>query len=108
MWHCRSGIEYQTTATVRFIVGKRYVLYVVRCKGRNIHPTIRSGNDDDNAIFTITHIFPNSGKYKSWVDFKPKEVNQIIAAQQSADIFTKLKVRKDQVPIKPLTEGKLE
>ena len=28
--------------------------------------------------------------------------------QQSADIFNKLKVRKEQVPIKPLTEGKLE
>jgi hypothetical protein len=28
--------------------------------------------------------------------------------QQSANIFNKLKVRKDQVPIRPLTEGKLE
>ena len=28
--------------------------------------------------------------------------------ENSADIFNKLKVRKDQVPIKPLTEGKLE
>jgi hypothetical protein len=28
--------------------------------------------------------------------------------QQSADIFNKLKLRKDQVPIRPLTEGKLE
>jgi hypothetical protein len=27
---------------------------------------------------------------------------------QSADIFNKLKVRKDQVPIRSLTEGKLE
>jgi hypothetical protein len=27
---------------------------------------------------------------------------------QSADIFDKLKVRKDQIPIRPLTEGKLE
>ena len=27
---------------------------------------------------------------------------------QSADIFNKLKVRKDQVPIRPLTEGILE
>ncbi|HZD82595.1 MAG TPA: hypothetical protein VE076_06935 [Nitrososphaeraceae archaeon] len=27
---------------------------------------------------------------------------------QSADIFNKLKLRKDQVPKKPLTEGKLE
>jgi hypothetical protein len=28
--------------------------------------------------------------------------------QSAADIFDKLKVRKDQVPIRPLTEGKLE
>ena len=28
--------------------------------------------------------------------------------QQSADIFNKLKLRKDQIPIRPLTEGKLE
>ena len=28
--------------------------------------------------------------------------------QSSADIFNKLKVRKDQIPIRPLTEGKLE
>jgi hypothetical protein len=27
---------------------------------------------------------------------------------QSADTFNKLKIRKDKVPIKPLTEGKLE
>jgi hypothetical protein len=36
------------------------------------------------------------------------EINGEQETQQSADIFTKLKVRKDQVPIKPLTEGKLE
>src|SRR5919202_341849 len=28
--------------------------------------------------------------------------------QSSADIFNKLKLRREQVPIKPLTEGKLE
>jgi hypothetical protein len=27
---------------------------------------------------------------------------------QSADLFNKIKVRKDQVPIRPLAEGKLE
>lgn len=26
----------------------------------------------------------------------------------SADIFTRLKIRKDQVPVKPLMQGKLE
>jgi hypothetical protein len=33
---------------------------------------------------------------------------EIEESPQSADIFNKLKVRKDQVPIRPLTEGKLE
>jgi hypothetical protein len=28
--------------------------------------------------------------------------------QQSADIFNKLELRKDRVPMSPLTEGKLE
>jgi hypothetical protein len=36
------------------------------------------------------------------------EISDEEETQQSADIFTKLKVRKDQVPIKPLIEGKLE
>jgi hypothetical protein len=36
------------------------------------------------------------------------DINDEQETQQSADIFTKLKVRKDHVPIKPLTEGKLE
>ena len=33
---------------------------------------------------------------------------EIVESFQSADIFNKLRVRKDQVPIRPLTEGKLE
>jgi hypothetical protein len=33
---------------------------------------------------------------------------EIEESPQSADIFNKLKVRKDQIPIRPLTEGKLE
>jgi hypothetical protein len=46
----------------------------------HIHPTIRHGNDDDNTAFGISHTFPESGKYKLWVDFKPKRGNQTIAA----------------------------
>ena len=46
----------------------------------HIHPTIRHGNDDENIAFAISHIFPESGKYKLWVDFKPKGGNQILAA----------------------------
>ena len=33
---------------------------------------------------------------------------EIKEEQSSADIFDKLKLRREQVPIKPLTEGKLE
>jgi hypothetical protein len=33
---------------------------------------------------------------------------EIKEEQSSADIFNKLKLRKEQVPIRPLTEGKLE
>jgi hypothetical protein len=36
------------------------------------------------------------------------EIAEESPQQQSADIFNKLKVRKEQVPIRPLTEGKLE
>jgi hypothetical protein len=36
------------------------------------------------------------------------EINDEQETQDSADIFIRLKVRKDQVPIKPLMEGKLE
>jgi hypothetical protein len=34
----------------------------------------------DDATFTISHTFPESGKYKLWVDFKPKEGNQTLTA----------------------------
>ena len=36
------------------------------------------------------------------------EIEEEEGQQSSADIFNKLKVRKDQVPIRPLIEGKLE
>ena len=45
----------------------------------HIHPTIRHGNDYDTA-FAISHTFPESGKYKLWVDFKPKGGNQTLTA----------------------------
>src|SRR5215207_3556483 len=40
----------------------------------HIHPTL-AGNDGN---FTINHIFPESGRYKLWVDFKPKGGNQTL------------------------------
>jgi hypothetical protein len=36
------------------------------------------------------------------------EIAEESPQEQSADIFNKPKVRKEQVPIRPLTEGKLE
>ena len=36
------------------------------------------------------------------------EITKEDETQQSADIFNKLKIRKEKLPIKPLTEGKLE
>ena len=37
-----------------------------------------------------------------------EEIDQSQQDSSQADTFNKLKVRKDQVPIRPLTEGKLE
>jgi hypothetical protein len=36
------------------------------------------------------------------------EIKEKEEEQQSADIFNKLKVRKHEIPIRPLIEGKLE
>ena len=44
----------------------------------HIHPTIQDVND--HTTFTISHTFPKSGKYKLWVDFKPKGGSQTLAA----------------------------
>ena len=42
------------------------------------------------------------------IETEEDEEEQEEGQQQSADIFNKLKVRKEQIPIRPLTEGKLE
>lgn len=44
----------------------------------HIHPTMKAGTD--HTTFTISHTFPESGKYKLWVDFKPKGGNQMLSA----------------------------
>jgi hypothetical protein len=44
----------------------------------HIHPTIIHGEND--TAFAISHTFSESGKYKLWVDFKPKGGNQTLAA----------------------------
>jgi hypothetical protein len=44
----------------------------------HIHPTMIAGAND--TTFTVSHTFPESGKYKLWVDFKPKGGNQTLAA----------------------------
>ncbi|HKU82940.1 MAG TPA: hypothetical protein VJP58_02775 [Candidatus Nitrosocosmicus sp.] len=40
----------------------------------HIHPTF----DDKEGTFTVSHQFPETGKYKIWVDFKPKDGNQTL------------------------------
>jgi hypothetical protein len=42
----------------------------------HIHPTYENANSN----FTINHTFPESGKYKTWIDFKPKDGIQTIVA----------------------------
>lgn len=42
----------------------------------HIHPIF----DTTSSIFTIYHIFPESGKYKIWIDFKPNGGTQTLAA----------------------------
>jgi hypothetical protein len=44
----------------------------------HIHPTMTAGTD--HSTFSISHTFPESGKYKLWVDFKPKRGNQMLSA----------------------------
>jgi hypothetical protein len=45
----------------------------------HIHPTMVASPNDYNT-FTVSHTFPESGKYKLWVDFKQKGGNQTLAA----------------------------
>ncbi|MFL6317941.1 MAG: hypothetical protein ACJ71K_06725 [Nitrososphaeraceae archaeon] len=45
----------------------------------HIHPTMVASPNDYNT-FTVSHTFPESGKYKLWVDFKPKGGNQTLSA----------------------------
>ncbi|KAA2282496.1 hypothetical protein [Candidatus Nitrosocosmicus sp. SS] len=40
----------------------------------HIHPIF----DDNEGKFTVFHQFPATGKYKIWVDFKPKNGNQTL------------------------------
>jgi hypothetical protein len=42
----------------------------------HIHPTF----EDNGESFSIVHTFPESGRYKLWIDFKPKGGNQTLAA----------------------------
>jgi hypothetical protein len=74
--------------------------------------------------FNHTEIFVSLAKDTKFIDYQNAQViligaregrdvikNEIgveIEKSNPADIFHKLKVRKDQVPIRPLTEGKLE
>ncbi|HYX56768.1 MAG TPA: hypothetical protein VE818_11470, partial [Nitrososphaeraceae archaeon] len=42
----------------------------------HIHPTL----EDNGENFTIFHTFPESGRYKLWIEFKPKDGNQTLVA----------------------------
>ena len=42
----------------------------------HIHPIF----DDKEDIFTVYHQFPETGEYKIWVDFKPKDGNQTLVS----------------------------
>jgi hypothetical protein len=42
----------------------------------HIHPIF----EDSSENFTIVHTFPESGRYKLWIDFKPKGGNQTLVA----------------------------
>ena len=42
----------------------------------HIHPIL----DEKEGKFTISHVFPETGKYKIWVDFKPKNGNQTLVS----------------------------
>jgi hypothetical protein len=45
----------------------------------HIHPTLKVSKN----AFTIFHTFPEAGKYKIWIDFKPKNGSQTIVAFNS-------------------------
>ena len=38
----------------------------------HIHPSYKA----ESGTFVINHVFPESGRYKIWIDFKPKGGNQ--------------------------------
>ena len=44
----------------------------------HIHPIF----DDKGGMFIVYHLFPETGKYKIWVDFKPKNGNQTLVTFQ--------------------------
>jgi hypothetical protein len=59
----------------------------------HIHPVIENNGEN----FTIVHTFPEAGKYKLWVDFKPKGGIQNILA-----FMTEVKGLPGHIPITPV------
>ena len=53
------------------IIADEYLSYFA-----HIHPAFEIAS----SIFTIHHIFPELGKYKIWIYFKPNEGNQTLVA----------------------------
>jgi hypothetical protein len=62
----------------------------------HIHPTL-AGTDGN---FTINHMFPESGTYKLWVDFKPKGRNQTLIT-----FIVNVKGLPTHKPVMPVYDG---
>ena len=63
--------------------------------------------DYQNAQIILISAREGRDVIKNEIGVEIEEIDQSHDALQ-ADIFNKLKARNDQVPIRPLTEGKLE
>jgi hypothetical protein len=64
--------------------------------------------DYQNAQIILIGAREGRDVIKNEIGIEIEEIDQLQQDSSQADTFNKLKIRKDQVPIRPLTEGKLE
>jgi hypothetical protein len=64
--------------------------------------------DYQNAQIILIGAREGGDVIKNEIGIEIGEIDQSQQDSSQADTFNKLKIRKDQVPIRPLTEGKLE
>jgi hypothetical protein len=78
--------------------------------GENFVPLSRNLGliDYQNAQIILIGAREGRDVIKNEVGIEIEEEENESQQQQTSDIFTKLKVQRDKVPIKPLIEGKLE